>query len=94
MKKRFICSLCHRGILGGALYLDNEALTYKTNKLTVDKAYKRIVLPLNEIVDISWHRRLFPVATLHMQDGKEHKLMIFNKRRFMKWYKQIKNSEI
>ena len=38
--KSFICSLCHNGILGGGLYLDNTSLTYKTNKLTVDKKYK------------------------------------------------------
>ena len=37
MKKSFMCSLCHNGILGGALYLDENSVTYKTNKLTVDR---------------------------------------------------------
>ena len=41
--KSFVCSLCHNGILGGVLYLDSQSLTYKTNKLTVDKKYRNLV---------------------------------------------------
>ena len=41
MKKSFMCSLCHGGIIGGGLYLDDEKITYKTNKLTVDAKYKK-----------------------------------------------------
>ena len=44
--KSFVCSLCHNGILGGGLYLDSQSLTYKTNKLTVDKKYRNLVLPM------------------------------------------------
>ena len=40
--KSFVCSLCHNGILGGGLYLDSQSLTYKTNKLTVDKKYRNL----------------------------------------------------
>ena len=39
--KSFVCSLCHNGILGGGLYLDSQSLTYKTNKLTVDKKVQK-----------------------------------------------------
>ena len=43
MKKSFMCSLiCHNGIVGGGLYIENNAITYKTNKLTVDKKYKNL----------------------------------------------------
>ena len=51
--KSFVCSLCHNGILGGGLYLDSQSLTYKTNKLTVDKKYRDLVMPLQEIKEIS-----------------------------------------
>ena len=51
--KAFVCSLCHNGILGGCLYLDSQSLTYKTNKLTVDKKYRNLVLPMQEIKEIS-----------------------------------------
>ena len=43
MKKVFMCSLCHKGIIGGGLYLDSESITYKTQKLTVDKKYRKLV---------------------------------------------------
>ena len=86
MRKTFICSLCRGGIIGGALYLDDTALTYKTNKLTVDKTYRSLVLPLAEIRELSWRWIVFPVATFKMADGKEFKFIIFNKNRFNKYF--------
>ena len=87
MRNMFICSLCHNGILGGALYLDEASVTYKTNKLTVDKMYRNLILPLDEIASLTWKRVVFPVATFRMKNGVEHKFIIFNKHRFNKHYK-------
>lgn len=87
MKNSFICSLCHNGILGGVLYLDENSVAYKTNKLTVDKSYRNLVLPLDEIAEIAWKWVVFPVATFRMKNGVEYKFIIFNKRRFNKYYK-------
>ena len=88
MRKTFICSLCHNGILGGALYLDEASVTYKTNKLTVDKAYSSLVLPLDEIAELEWKRIVFPVAIFRMKNGAEYKFIIFNKRRFNKYFER------
>ena len=91
MKKSFMCSLiCHNGIVGGALYLDENSLTYKTNKLTVDRAYRNLVLPLNQIAELTWKWIVFPVATFHMTGGEKYKVMIFNKRRFQKYYAEVR----
>ena len=84
--KAFVCSLCHHGILGGGLYLDRQSLTYKTNKLTVDKKYRNLVLPMQEIKGISWKWIVFPLATVDMKNGESYKFMIFNKSRFEKWF--------
>lgn len=65
--KSFVCSMCHNGILGGGLYLDSQSLTYKTNKLTVDKKYRNLVLPMQEIKEISWKWIVFPIATVNMK---------------------------
>ncbi len=92
MKKTFICSLCRGGILGGGLYLEDDSITYKTNKLTIDKAYRNLVLPLDEICKLTWKWIVFPVATFHMKNGEKYKFIIFNKRRFNKYYTQVKNS--
>ena len=86
--KSFVCSLCHNGILGGVLYLDNQSLTYKTNKLTVDPKYKNLILPIQEIKEISWEWIIFPIATVSMRNGEQHKFIIFNKSRFVKWFKE------
>ncbi len=86
MRKAFMCSLCHHGILGGGLYLDQQAVTYICQKLTVDEKYKKLVLPLGEIKEISWKWIVFPVATFCMGNGEKHKFLIFNRKRFEKWY--------
>ena len=86
--KSFACSLCHNGILGGGLYLDSQSLTYRTNKLIVDKKYRNIVLPLQEIEEISWKLILFPLATVSMKNGEQYKFIIFNKPRFEKWFQE------
>ena len=86
--KSFACSLCHNGILGGGLFLDSQSLTYKTNKLTVAKKYRNLVLPLQEIQDISWKWIVFPIATVTMKNGEHYTFIIFNKSRFKKWFRE------
>ena len=88
--KSFICSLCRGGILGGGLYLDSTSLTYKTNKLTVDKKYRNLVLPMSEIKEITWKWIVFPVATVFMKNGESYKFIIFNKTRFKKWFQEYR----
>ena len=93
MKKSFMCSIiCRNGILGGGVYIEDNAITYKTNKLTVDKKYRNLVLPLDEISELSWKWVLFPIATLHMTSGEKYKLIIFNKKRFSKYYAEVKRA--
>ena len=87
-----MCSLCHNGILGGGLYLDQQSITYKTQKLTVNKKYRNLVLPWNEIRDITWKWIIFPVATFHMKNGEKYTFVIFNKNRFIKYYEEYRNN--
>ena len=91
MKKSFMCSLiCHNGIVGGALYLNENSVTYKTNKLTVDKAYRNLVLPLDKIAELTWKWVVFPIAIFHMSSGEKYKILVFNKRRFTKWFQEYR----
>ena len=89
MKKAFMCSLCRGGIIGGALYLTDSAITYRTNKLTVDPFYRNLTLPLDRIESVSWRWIVLPVATFHMKGGKEYSFIIFNKHRFCKYYNEL-----
>ena len=83
MKKSFACSLCHNGILGGVLVLDQESVTYKTGKLTVDLKFRNLILPRKDIREITWK---WIAATYHMWDGREYTFLIFNKGSFLKHY--------
>ena len=90
MKKTFIGSLiCHNGIIGGGISIDDTSITYKTNKLTVDKRYKNLVMPLNEISELTWKWIVFPVATMRMNSGEQYRFIIFNKGRFNKYYTEV-----
>ncbi len=88
MRKVFMCSLCHNGILGGALYLDRQSVTYMCQKITIDKKYRKLVLPLDEIKEVSWKWVVFPIATFHMNNGEKYKILIFNKCRFKKCFQE------
>ncbi len=90
MKKAFMCSLCRRGILGGALFVDKECVTFRTNKLTVDEKYRNLILPVSEIAGIKWKYIIFPVAEFTMKTGENYKFIIFNRRGFEKYYDEIK----
>jgi len=92
MKRSFVCSLCHNGILGGGLYIEDTAIIYKTNKLTVDQRYRNLVLPLKGIYKLSWKRVLFPIATFEMINGEEYTFIIFNKNRFKKYFNQLQST--
>ena len=92
MRKVFICSLCHNGILGGGLYLDPQSVTYRTQKLTVNEKYRNLVLPLNEIEETKWKWVIFPVATFYMKNGEKYTFIIFNKNRFIKYYEEYSSN--
>lgn len=79
MKKIFMCSLVKGGFLGGAIYVEPDSVTYKTNKLTVDKKYRNLVLLKKDIKEITWKRVVFPVVTFRMANGEEYSVMIFNR---------------
>ena len=86
MKSTFVCSLCYNGILGGVIIVDENTITYKTGKVTVDKKYRNLELSRDNIADLSWKTIIFPVATFEMKNGEKYNFLIFNKRRFMKVY--------
>ena len=90
MKKTFMGSLiCHNGIIGGGIYIEDTSITYKTNKLTVDKKYRNLVLPINEICELTWKWIVFPIATIQMQSGERYRFIIFNKGRFNKYFAEV-----
>ena len=78
----FICSFIHMGILGGGLFFEDKALTYRTNKVTVAPEYRVLKMPYYDIESIGWKNMIFPVATFTVGAGEKFSFIIFNKKRF------------
>ena len=84
MDQTYMASLCHQGLLGGGLFLDDERVTYRTGKLSVSPEIRNLQLPFCRIKGVEKSRALFlPTVTLHMKDGRAWKFLVFGRRRFL-----------
>ena len=85
MEKMYVVSLCYRGgLLGGALYLDDERVTYRTTKLQVPPEIRNMPLPYCRIRRVEKSKALFlPTVTREMEDGRERKFLVFRRGGFL-----------
>ena len=91
MNKYFIASLCKNGIIGGAILADDEAITYKTNKLTVPVELRNIKMKYRDIknTEPGW-LFVFPTVSVEMKNGAVHKFVIFGRKRFMDFINEMR----
>ena len=85
MEKMYVVSLCYGGgLLGGALYLDDERVTYRTTKLQVPPEIRNMPLPYCRIRRAEKSKALFlPTVTVEMEDGRERKFLVFGRNSFL-----------
>ena len=78
MKKHFAVSLIKNGLIGGSIVADEEAITYKTGKLTVPPEYRELVMKYEQICQVTkqW-LFILPTITVKMQNGNEYKFAVF-----------------
>ena len=83
MKQYFIASICREGILGGSIVADDEALTFKTGKVTVSPRLRNLEMKYRDIQGFTkkWVF-CFPVFTIAMNDGENYKFIVFHPKRF------------
>ena len=91
MNKYFIASLCKNGILGGAILADDEAITYKTNKLAVPVELRNIKMRYRDIknTEAGW-LFVFPTVSVEMKNGAVHKFVIFGRKGFIDFINQMR----
>lgn len=91
MKKYFIASLCKNGIIGGTIIADDEAITYKTNKLTVPMEIRNLKMPYRDIkgTEEGWIF-VFPTVSVEMNNGTTHKFVIFGRKGFINFINQMR----
>ena len=85
MEKMYMVSLCYSGgLLGGALYLDDERVTYRSTKLQVPPEIRNMPLPYCRIRRVEKSKALFlPTVTVEMEDGRERKFLVFGRKSFL-----------
>lgn len=84
MDKTYIASLCWQGLLGGALFLVDERVTYRTGKLQVPPEIRNLALPFCRIKNVEKSKALFlPTVTIQMSDGNAWKFLVFGWNSFL-----------
>lgn len=84
MKKTYVASLCYQGLLGGGLFLDDERITYRTEKVTVSPEIRNLQLPFCRIKSVENSTALFlPAVTIKMEDGRAWKFVVFGRNSFL-----------
>ena len=85
MEKMYMVSLCYRGgLLGGALYLDDERVTFRSTKLQVPPEIRNMPLPYCRIRRVEKSKALFlPTVTIEMEDGRERQFLVFRRNSFL-----------
>ena len=85
MEKMYMASLCYGGgLLGGALFLDDERVTFRSTKLQVPPEIRNMPLPYCRIRRVEKSKALFlPTVTIEMEDGREEKFLVFGRKGFL-----------
>ena len=92
MQKAFYASLFYDGIRGGAIIVNDTAIVYKNQTLTLPNEYENIVMPFADIDHVEISRAfLFYAFTIYLKSGKSYKYLIFNHKRF---YKALQDANV
>ena len=86
MRKYFIVSLIQNGILGGGIVADDDAITYRSGKVTIPQEYRHLVMKYEDICEVTpgW-LFVLPTVTVKMQNGRAYRFAVFfSRQRFIK----------
>ena len=91
MKKHFIVSLVKKGLLGGRIAADAEAITYHTGKTTVPQKYRHLEMKYKDIRKVTRGGNfILPTVSIEMKNGEEFKFVVFfNSGRFIDTLKEM-----
>lgn len=93
MRNVFLASFFHEGVLGGAIYLQQDRIVYRTNKAQLEPTYRNLNIPYSSIEQIETGWSLcFPTVTLVMKGGASYKFIIFHRKKFLSRLYILKNT--
>lgn len=88
MKTQFMCSIIYGGVLGGALVVDDNSITFKTGKVTVADRIRNLRMDIADIESLTWKGI---IATITLKSGDKYSFLILNKKRFIEVYESLTN---
>ena len=91
MKKFFVVSLVKNGLIGGSIFADSEAITYRTGKVTIPQEYRHLVMKYEDICEVTngW-LFILPTVVVKMRNGIEYKFVVFlGRKRFVDTLKEM-----
>lgn len=88
MKTQFMCSIIYGGVLGGALVVDDNTITFKTGKVTVADRIRNLKMDIADIESLTWKGI---ITTITLKSGEKYSFLIFNKKRFIEVYESLTN---
>lgn len=93
MKDVFIASFFHAGVLGGAIYLQQDRIIYRTNKAQIEPVYRNLNIPYSSIerIETGW-ALFFPTVTLIVNGGTSYKFIIFHRKKFLSRLHTLRNT--
>ena len=92
MKNTFSVSLCKNGLLGGWIIFDEEAMTYKTGKVTIPPKYRNLKMKYSDILSVTKGKMLFlTTVSVQIRDDEEYKFLVFEEDRFLKMLDEKRN---
>ena len=84
MKNTFSVSLCKNGLIGGYIVMEEEAMIYRTGKLTIPQKYRNLVMKYRDIKSLTKGKMLFlTTVSVQMKNMEEYKFLVFNEKRFL-----------
>ena len=92
-KQMFIVSFCYHGMLSGDIIADEDAITYKTGKLTIPSEYRNLRMKYSDIAYVYRDKAGFlPAVSIHMKSGKNYKFVFFLTRK--KFFELMKSNGV
>jgi hypothetical protein len=96
VKNTFWVSLCYKGAHGGGLYLQDNMLFFKTDKLTLPDNMKSIGIQYEDINKVFFCAALvvFPAIAFTLKDGSVYKFIVFNRKKVLRHIKSKINFSV
>jgi len=90
MRDLSAAGLCGQGILDGAVCLKEDKMIHKTNKESAAPKYRKVKIKDSGIDRADSGKGFFPTVTVSKKNGNAYRFIVFNRKKFLNRYKELK----